>query len=309
MYSRILVPLDGSRLAESVLPVVERLASPSQECEAGATVLLLHIVERGAPSAVHGERHLTRVEDATPYLDELGAGMRVRGIAVETHAHPAPEGNVAGSIVDHGAELGADLIVLCTHGRGSMRDLLFGRIAQQVLRRGTIPVLLVRPRDEGRVDSPFTPRIVLVPLDGASPAEAALEPALEIAEHCGAGLRLISVVPTQETLRGDRQAVGTLLPAATRAALDLEEGDAHTYLARLAADLSTRAVPGLAISVEVHRGDVADALAEQAAAPDVGLVVMATHARAGLQAMWGGSVAAHLLARIHVPILLIRSPH
>src|SRR5947209_8711567 len=126
MYSRLLVPLDGSHLAESVLPVVERLAM----C-AGATIVLLHVVERGAPSAVHGERHLTSVDDATPYLEELAAGLRERAhTAVEAHAHSAPEGDVAGSIVNHSGELQTDLIVLCTHGKGTMRDLLFGRIAQ-----------------------------------------------------------------------------------------------------------------------------------------------------------------------------------
>jgi len=137
MYSRLLVPLDGSRLAESVLPVVERLATAE-----GAFVILLHVIERGAPVAVHGDRHLTHVTEADPYLEGLADRIRDVGISVQTHAHPAPEGDVARSIVDHSDEQQADLIVLCTHGRGKMRDLLFGRIAQQVLRRGTTPVLL-----------------------------------------------------------------------------------------------------------------------------------------------------------------------
>jgi len=296
MYSRLLVPLDGSRLAESVLPAVQCLASVGH-----ATVLLLHVIERDAPAAVHGDRHLTTVSQADSYLEELAKQLRAAGITVETHAHPAPEGDVARSIVEHTGEQRADLVVLCTHGRSKMRDLLFGRIAQQVLRRGTAPVLLIRPREDGTVAS-FEPRTVLIPLDGSPAAEAALAPAGELAVAFGATLHLVTIVPTQETLRGDRQAVGTLLPAATRAELDLEQSDAETYLDGLAADVSAIAP----VTIQVPRGDVGAVLAERASAPDIGLVVMATHGRAGLQAVWGGSVAAHLLTRVRAPILLIR---
>jgi nucleotide-binding universal stress UspA family protein len=300
MYTRLLVPLDGSRLAESVLPAVERLASAEQ-----STVVLLHVIERGAPTAVHGERHLTSVAEAVPYLEELAARLRASGIRVETHAHPAPEGDVARSIVEHSEEEATDLVVLCTHGRGSVRDLLFGRIAQQVLRRGTTPVLLIRPNADGTTEL-FAPQAVLVPLDGSRDAEAALEPARHLACDLDATLDLVTVVPTQETLRGDRQAVGTLLPAATRAELDLEESDTGTYLNALATDLSSGS-RRLAVDIEVLRGDVGSTLAQRATEPDVGLVVMATHGRAGLQAVWGGSVAAHLLTHLRVPVLLIRN--
>src|SRR5579864_3493459 len=122
--SRLLVPLDGSRLAESVLPVVERLAA------AGAIPVLLHVLERGAPATVHGERHLCAADEATAYLDDVAARLQAGGGAVELHTHEAPEGDVAGSIVAHAEEERADLIVLCTHGGGGVRDLLVGSIAQ-----------------------------------------------------------------------------------------------------------------------------------------------------------------------------------
>src|SRR5947209_19719616 len=99
MYKRLLVPLDGSRLAETVLPLVEALASAWQ-----STVLLLHVSERGAPSVVHGDRHLTTVEEAVPYLEGIAARLKERGIATQIHAHPAPEGDVARSIAAHSVE-------------------------------------------------------------------------------------------------------------------------------------------------------------------------------------------------------------
>src|SRR5438270_10981009 len=175
MYRRLLVPLDGSRLAESVLPVVERLALVYQ-----ARVLLLHVLERGAPEEVHGERHLQELGEAETYLRDAAARLEARGIEVEWHAHEVPEGDMTGSIVGHVREEHADLIVMCTHGSGGVRDLLFGSIAQQVLKRGTAPVLLVRARHEG-APQPFAPRRLLVPLDATAAAESALGPAQELA--------------------------------------------------------------------------------------------------------------------------------
>lgn len=300
MFSRLLVPLDGSRLAETVLPTVQHLALTWD-----ATVLLLHVIERDAPAAVHGDRHLTAMVEAGPYLQELAQDLRAEGIAVETHAHPAPEGDVAQSIVQHCAEEQADLIILCTHGRGRVRDLLFGRIAQQVLRGGSTPVLLLRPpQSDG---SPRAePQSVLVPLDGTASAEAAIPPAIGFARAFRASLHMVMVVPTPETLRGDRHSVGTLLPAATRAELDLESSDAQSYLTEFANRL-TAAPKSVPVTTEVCRGDVAAVLADRAAVPNVALVAIATHGRAGLQAVWGGSVAAQILARTRASVFLLRT--
>jgi nucleotide-binding universal stress UspA family protein len=295
--TRLLVPLDGSRLAEAVLPAVERLAA------AGATPVLLHVLERGAPTTVHGERHLCAAAEATAYLQGVAGRLRNGSGAVELHTHEAPEGDVASSIVAHAEEEHAGLIVLCTHGGGGVRDLLVGSIAQQVLRRGAIPVLLVRPDREGNAP-PFAPRTVLVPLDGTTHAEAALAPAADLARALGAALHLVMVVATLQTVRGDRQPGALLLPATARAELDLQQDDAQGYLDALAAQLR---LAGLPVTTEVRRGDAAVALSAEAAEPGVGLVVVATHGRAGLQALWAGSVTARLLARTRAPVLLLRT--
>ena len=295
--ARLLLPLDGSRLAEAVLPVVGRLA------EGGATPVLLHVPERGAPATVHGERHVQVAAEATAYLEGVAVRLRTGGGAVEMHTHEAPEGDVAGSIAAHAEEERADLIVLCTHGGGGVRDLLVGSIAQQVLRRGTIPVLLVRPAAEGSAP-PFAPRTVLVPLDGTAAAEAALAPAADLARALGAGLHLVMVVATLQTVRGDRNPAALLLPATARAMLDLQQDDAQGYLDTLAVQLRKA---GLPVSTEVRRGDAATALSDEAAEPGVGLVVVATHGRAGVQAIWAGSVTARLLARTRAPVLLLRT--
>ena len=295
MFTRFLVPLDGSQLAEAVLPLVARLA-----LACGASVVLLHVIERSAPSTVHGERHLTAADEATTYLQGVQARLQRGNIAVELHTHEAPEGDVARSIVDHASEEGADLTVLCTHGRGHVRDLLFGSIAQQVLRRGATPVLLVKPTQDDA--SPVLPvPSVRVALDGTAEAEPALLPAQQIARALGVPLELVMVVATPGTVRGDRAPVATLLPATARAALDLACLDADRYLATQADALRAS---GLQVETRVSRGDIATALAAKEG--DAALTVVATHGKAGLQAIWAGSVIALLLARTRGPVLLLR---
>lgn len=298
MYRRLIVPLDGSQLAEAVLPVVESIALAAQ-----STVVLLHVLERGAPSTIHGERHLQAEDEATTYLEGLADRFRAKGIPLEAHAHEVPEGDVARSIVAHVAEEGGDLIVLCTHGTGGVRDLLFGSIAQQVLKKGLVPVLLVRAVPEG-VSEPFAPERVLVPIDGTAGAEAAVTPAEDMAGLFNATLHIVMVVATPGTVRSEQQALAHVMPAATRAALELERSESQQYLDTVAERVRSR---GVKATTEVRRGDPTSALADEASEPGVGLVVVATHGRAGVQAIWAGSVTARLLSRTRAPLLLLRA--
>ncbi len=89
---RFLVPLDGSRLAESVLPVVQQVASRFH-----AQVTLLHIVEKHPPTVIHGEPHLTSVVQAQAYLEEIATRLRSSAIPVEIHVHRDKEDDVAWS--------------------------------------------------------------------------------------------------------------------------------------------------------------------------------------------------------------------
>ena len=294
MFTRLLVPLDGSRMAETALPIVERLAAIDN-----ASVILLHVIERGAPATVHGDRHLTAVDEANAYLETIAASLRAKGIPVSAHTHEVPQGNVARSIADHADEKTADLIVLCTHGHSRMKEIVYGSIAQQVMRCGTTPVLLTRPAEDGP-SPPFSPRTVLVPLDATAAAEAALAPAQYLARALHACMHLVMVVSPQDR---ERRPAATLLPRTSQAILDLEEHDAAEYLERLAATMRTLDLP---VTTEVRRGAAASMLADEAGEPGVGLVVVATHGRSGLQAIWAGSVSVGLLARTHAPVLLMR---
>lgn len=296
-FSHLLVPLDGSRLAEAVLPAAEEFAR-----RFGARLTLLHVLERGAPATVHGEPHLADAAEATAYLDGVARRLAAAGLHVDAHVHPNLERDVAGSIVGHAAELGCDLVVLATHGQGGLRDVIVGSIAQQVLARGTRPVLLLRP-EAGLGQAPTIHRI-LVPLDGTHDSERALAVAEAIARAWQAEVLLLRVVPTRGNLVGEQAAVASMLPSATAAALDIECDRAREYLGVLAGALRDR---GITTTAEVLRGDPTGVVSGAVARRDADFVVMATHGRAGLAALWSGSVGSRLADRIGVPLLIFRS--
>src|SRR5258708_35384321 len=212
---RFLVPLDGSRLAESVLPVVQQVASRFH-----AQVTLLHIAEKHPPTVIHGEPHLTSVAQAQAYLEEIATRLRSSAIPVEIHVHRDKEDDVARSIVQHSQEVNADLVIMCTHGHGGLRELLFGSNAQRALQLGTQSILLLFPREDGSA-YPINLQRILVPLDGTAAHEPALPVAITIARTFGAEQHLVLVSPTLPTLSVDQAVSGLLLPTTIPAILYL----------------------------------------------------------------------------------------
>ena len=184
---------------------------PTWPSTLGASVTLIHIIERGAPEEVHGERHLTMPARPHAYLEEVAAARLPGRVHVEQPCPHRRDRRSAAGIVDHVEELAPDLIIMCTHGRGGLRDLLFGSIAQQVVARGTTPVLLIRPRRTW--SGPVVCRQPAAGPVGRRPAhEQGLPVAADLAHVCGAELFLVFVVPTTGTLSGDEAATGRLLP-------------------------------------------------------------------------------------------------
>jgi nucleotide-binding universal stress UspA family protein len=298
MLRHLLVPLDGSPMAESVLSATADLVR-----RLSAHVTLLHIIERGAPKTVHGERHLTQPAEAESYLRGVAEWFVSEGVRADFLVH-RDGADVAKSIADGAAEIGADLVVLCTHGWSGLRGFLFGRVAQQVLRWGTIPVLLIQPSAEGW-KAPFSCRRLVVPLDGSGMAETALPAASAVAHAFEAQVLLMWVVPTVATVSGERGAAMKLMPSAAAALLDAEAAQAATYLERVGARLREE---GVKISVEVGRGEPIRVLLDTVAKREIDLIVIATHGRSGISAVWAGSVTSRILRYSTRPILLIRIP-
>jgi len=211
-------------------------------------------------------------------------------------------GDVAERIGREAAAAGADLVALCTHGGRGVRGLLFGRVAQQVLNRGRAPVFLLPPSPQGR-EATFLCRRVLVPLDGTEASEGVLPQAVALAGAFEASVVLESVIPTLSTIRGVRGATARLMPRVGAAVLDEEAGDAAVYLGRVVTRLEEA---GVTVEGVVERGEPVKVLEEAAARHGTDVFAMATHGRAGVAAIWEGSIAARLLERSGKPLLLVR---
>jgi nucleotide-binding universal stress UspA family protein len=296
MFRHLLIPLDGSRLAEFALPIALTLSQAL-----GSEITLIHIIERNPPGEIHGERHLSREEEAVAYLNQVARQNFPSGIKVTTHVHTEEVSNVARSIAEHASELAPDLIVMCTHGEGGVRDLVVGSIAQQVIGQGKTPILLLHPQDADA--TPLTAlHTFLVALDGKPDHDQALQVAGELAKCFGASLHLLTVIPTLGTVSGEYAATGLLLPGTTSAMLNLTEEYTAESLEQRAAAWRKQ---GLKVKAWIRRGDPVIQILAAANDEKADLIVLGTHGKAGMGAFWAGSVAPKVVSSAHTPLLLV----
>jgi len=292
MFKNILVPLDGSNLSEASLAPAAFLAKTLK-----SQVTLLHIIEQGAPTEIHKERHLTQPDEAIAYLKEVAKRDFPTDFKVTIHVHTAAVSNVARSIVEHAPELKPDLIVICTHGRGGVRDLLFGSIAQQVVAMGTIPLLVIKTKIPS-----FELKKILIPLDPDSLHDTSLGMAESLAKIFQAELHLLSIIPTLSTLGDEQAAAGNLMPATTQVYLDLKVENAKKDL-RTHIDALHKG--NLKVIAEVARGDPAPLIVKAAEQSGADMIILSTHRKAGMGAFWARSVAPKVAQKTTTPLLLI----
>jgi len=150
MHERVLVPLDGSKVGEAALPVIERLITklaPEIKVEVtllGVVASLTHWVVVGEASAPisYTEEELGLIkQEVSDYLDKAGEGLRNKGAIVKTKVST---GNAAEEILKAADETSADMIAMSTHGRSGLRRIAFGSITDKVLWGASVPVLTVR---------------------------------------------------------------------------------------------------------------------------------------------------------------------
>ncbi len=295
MFKHLLVPLDGSRLAEVALPAARFFS----RCF-GAAVTLVHLIEKGRPRTVHDQPHLYDAGEAASYLSTVAASFPP-GVRIDSHVHEDEVEQVAASIVEHCMkELYSDLVIMCTHGEGKARRFVQSSIAQQVIAAGNVPVLAVHANSSSSAE--FACTKILVPLDGSPEHGDVIGFVKEFASCCGASVRLIFVVPTYGTIAGKWAQVGRLLPVATSHVLDIEAEDAASFLETKAGEFRNA---GIGVETAVLRGDPGSAIAQDSLQSQAALVVMATHGKSGMSALWEGSVASRVFAEGTVPLLLV----
>jgi nucleotide-binding universal stress UspA family protein len=293
----ILVPLDGSPLAEQVLPYAQALLAP------GAALILLKVMEEPEPIYGLWGKPLVPVEDVQRMLERLARGDLTRAEATLSGKRPlvrleVADGDPAEQIVRLAAERQVELIAMTTHGRGALSRWVSGSVADRVARSATVPVLLVRP-SEGD-PQPIAIRRLVVTLDGSPLAEDALPTAQALATRLGIPLHLITAI---DVMRLIPPALGPVV-AFDAAAYQETVSQLDASATALIAELSTRLErEGLTISSAVVHGSPFAAIADAVQEGD--LLVMTSHGRGGLRRWLLGSVAEKLVREAPVPVILV----
>jgi nucleotide-binding universal stress UspA family protein len=294
MFRTLIVPLDGSELAERALPYAVQLAAAS-----GARLGLIRAVLGPLPSGIDWEsQQVAAMEEASAYLGRLAAQYASRVEVITA----TPYGDPAGRILDQVQALNADAIVMATRGRTGLTHLLQGSVAENVLAHSRVPVLLVYARPGDTLPPQFDPisARILVPLDGSTFAEAAVPVARQILGIAGE-LVLTTVASPPDHVERDQN-------GHVRAYLDQQEEaltrEAHEYLHEILLQLRT-ADRDIHAAVDVRVGEPAAGIVMAAADRNCDLVVMSTHGRTGMSRALMGSVAGEVLRSGHVPVLLI----
>jgi nucleotide-binding universal stress UspA family protein len=293
----LIVPLDGSRLAEAALPITRQLAQ-----SLGAPITLVHLIERHAPERIHGEHHLSNPEEAKRYLSELSRRVFPDDPGVAQHVHASVITDVPRAIADHATELGSDLVVMCAHGQIGLRTMLFGTLAQRVAASSAVPVLLIRPGDAGAAPV-LSDRPILVLLDGTGVDEQSLPLAAALGKVRDVSLHLVVVVHTLRSLSGAGAASGLLLPATTTKLLQLAHSDASDYLSRQIALLQAE---GLRVVGEVLRGEPSEIIVKTARQVAPSVIVLGIHNEEGLAAFLSKPAVSKVASCTPTPLLLIR---
>ncbi len=295
----VLIPLDGSRFAESAFALALTVAN-----------------------ALDAELHLVRVHElmALPVMDAItpmpvidaafeessraaqraeleNSAADLRTLSHRTVHEALLEGSVVHAITEYARVNKVTVIVTSTHGRSGFARATLGSVAEELARNGDVPVLLLHPTEGTPPSGPQSLSHALVPLDGTPLAEAALAPAIALL----GGRRTLTLFRMVAPVTVDFAPTPMPMAMTDAGTLEAEMAAARAYLDRIADTLRPK---GITVNLEVAANVATPSAIEEAVAkyaPD--FVAIATHGRSGLTRFLLGSVAESLVARLKVPVL------
>lgn len=271
MLERILIPMDGSEVAESVLRRSKLLLK-----RPGTEVLLLRTTGM-MPSASFDSSSLqaTLHAEAETYLERLKRRLEAEGVRVRTLVR---DGLAADLILGTASREGVTLILMSTHGRTGLSRWVFGSVAEKVLRASDTPVLVARAF--GPEAPVYPPRKIVVPVDDS---ECSME--------------VLSAVETLAKAAGSRVAVLNVMEHGTVA------GPVSPCLERAYGRLKEAGIPCEPV---LRRGDPAEQILEAARDFHADLVALTTHGRSGVGRWVLGSITEKVLRTAPVSLLVTR---
>ena len=285
MYNKILVPLDGSKLAEGVLPYVRLLASALK-----LSVDLMHVNDpetvASFPQPMQGHDYLKKV--AASFTSSLAVNCRMEN------------GRAADVIVDRASGDAGTLITMATHGRSGAQRWLLGGVAQKVLQASTNPLFLIRPREETLARDVRLNTIIL-PLDGSHLAEKIFPHVIYLANR----LRLEVVLIRTYTLptTGYFLATGVSPPAIGELGEKIK-GEVTDYLQAKVEELQAEGVEKASFVAIEGKGP--EEIIDLARKTANNMVAMSTHGRSGIGRWVLGSVTDRVVCYSGDPVLVIR---
>ena len=287
MFGRILLPLDGSKAGEAIIPYAAQVARAL-----GSPLTLFHASGGGRSRGPE-------------YLQRTAEGLRAQGLSVET---ASVRGKPAAAIVRYAEKEGFHLIAMSTRGRSGLNRLAYGSVADRVLHGTETPLLLISPQEQAAA-APL--QGIVVPLDGSPLSEAALPIAETLGSALGLGLTLVRAVSEAALSRRALGASphldypGPLMdpPEYAWELAEHEASSARTYLEQHQGPLAHR---GLQVGTQVLHGPPAPQLVALMQDAPNRLLVMCTRGRSGVGRWVLGSVADQVLRSSGRPVLVIR---
>jgi nucleotide-binding universal stress UspA family protein len=299
MYTRILIPLDGSKTAENVLPYARTLANTLK-----IPVELIGVVDIGALAG-----HL--VAEKARYLDviiaEAEASSRVylervgRTFPTEKVAYSVQRGIPAEAIIERAGSDKNTLIAMATHGRSGINRWLLGSVTEKVLRGASNPLLLVRATEEAKTEGEAPLKSVIVPLDGSPLAETVLPTVVEISKKLSLEIILFRAYNIPYNVYAGEGYYAVNLD-------DLLEGvreEASDYLEKKSEELKKQGAEK--VSCVVKQGLSADEIISFGKKTPDNLIGMCTHGRSGVKRWVLGSVTETVVRHCGEPVLVIRA--
>jgi nucleotide-binding universal stress UspA family protein len=300
MYSKIIVPLDGSAAAECALPLVRglarRLAVPVQLL----SVIDLHEISRNV-SAAEGLFLDRLLEDgakhSAEYLDTIA-----KSLGAHTVTTVCARGNAAETVIDTAAADKNALIVMGTHGRSGLNRFLLGSVAEKVLRGSANPLLLVKATEPIATQGEALLKSIVVPLDGSDLAERVLPAVTELARKLELEVFLVRAyaIPYGAYSAGE----GFYDPVHLESFLTMLKQETFDYLEAKVAGLKRA---GITASFVAKEGLSADEIIKFARETPANLVAMSSHGRSGIKRWVLGSVTETVVRHSGDPVLVLRA--
>lgn len=291
MYKRILVPLDGSKLAELALPYAEELAGVFN-----SEVVLIGISEPGESQYSHMYQL---------YIEKIAevVGNRIKKVGSRVIVRPVVlDGRPAEGIIDYAEKNDVSLIITASHGRSGIMSWTLGSVANKVLQRTGTPILLIRAKAsqlEAGAQGLFNR--ILVPLDGSDVGEVVLPHVRQLTEKLESEVVLLQVVAPGQHVH----TVGGLdYVRFAEQQIESMKAEAKEYLDKVSKRLA--GTKGIMRS-EVRVGDTAHEIIKFADEANIRLVTISSHGRSGIRQWISGSVTHKILHAGNTPLLLVKA--